>query len=321
MAEDDDRSRPSIPENALRTNLKGVFTLGPPPAGFDPSIASNALLRKYGLPQRPDPDRHPLAWRAWKQAVSRPLGEFIHPVFVPLPWRSSPKPDPTKVWNASHWAGGELSGSWQSVWGTWTVPQVTVPANPGSQSLFACSCWVGIDTSPDILQVGTAQQISSAGATAYTPWFEWFMQEPNIENSPTQKTVQGITVDANQTVQVQLVYAPSYGQGTCIFSNFTTGKWTSFLIPNTGNATFTGNTIEWIVEAPMYQATPSSQPVLATLPNFGSVTFSDSGGCSTDKLTEGNPQNGGGVNIVNSSGTALTSVSAGPGTITVTQLG
>jgi hypothetical protein len=128
------------------------------------------------------------------------------------------------------------------------------------------------------------------------------------------------TVDANQTVQVQLVYAPSYNQGTCIFSNFTTGKWTSFLIPDVGNAIFTGNVIEWIVEAPMYQATPSSQPTLATLPTFGSVTFSDCGGCSSDKRTEGDPDNGFGVNIVGSNGTPLTSVSAGPGTITVTQL-
>jgi hypothetical protein len=320
MVDDNDRLERPIPETALRTNLKGVFTLGPPPAGFDPSTASNALLRKYGLPQRPNPDKNPLAWRAWKQAVSRPLGEFIHPVFEPLPWPRAPKPDPVSVWNANTWAGGELPGNWQSVWGTWTVPTVTLPANPGSQSLFACSAWVGIDTSPDVLQVGTAQQINSAGATFYGPWFEWFLQEPNIENSPTQQTVKKLTVNVNDVVQVQLAYAPTINQGSCIFSNFTTGKWTSFYIPNVGGATFTGNTIEWIVEAPVVQVTSSSTPVAATLPQFGSVTFTDCGGCSTDKLTEGDPQQGSGLNIEDANGNPLTSVSAAPGTVTVTQL-
>jgi hypothetical protein len=319
---DNDRLRPPVPETALRTNLKGVFTLGPPPAGFDPSTASNALLRKYGLPQRPNPDRNPLAWRAWQQAVSRPLGELIHPVFEPSPWQRAAKPDPVSVWNnASTWAGAVLDGQWQSVWGAWTIPTVTVPANPGSQSLFACSAWVGIDASPDTLQVGTTQQITSAGATKYQPWFEWFLQEANMENSPTQQIVPGLTVAANDAVLVQLVYVPMYNQGTYIFTDITSGKWTSFFIPNVGGATFTGNTIEWIVEAPTVQLTSSSSPMVAPLPQFGSVTFTDCGGCSSDKLTQGDPYQGYPVEIFDANGNPLTNVSAAPGTVTVTQLG
>jgi hypothetical protein len=60
--------------------------------------------------------------------------------------------------------------------------------------------------------------------------------------------------------------------------------------------------------------------VAATLPQFGSVTFTDCGGCSTDKLTEGDPQQGSGLNIEDANGNPLTSVSAAPGTVTVTQL-
>ena len=43
-----------------------------PPEGFDPHTAPQEVLRRHGLPRRPDPDREPdLAW-LWKRALARP---------------------------------------------------------------------------------------------------------------------------------------------------------------------------------------------------------------------------------------------------------
>src|SRR5689334_5852967 len=60
-------------DDALNSGaLSRMLTYEPPPEGFDPDAAPPEVLRRHGLPRRPDPEREPaLAW-LWKRALARP---------------------------------------------------------------------------------------------------------------------------------------------------------------------------------------------------------------------------------------------------------
>src|SRR5215472_16443224 len=54
-----------------------------PPDGFDLRTASPQQLRRYGLPQRPDPAIRPQLAARWDEAFSHKL-TYITPTFRPL---------------------------------------------------------------------------------------------------------------------------------------------------------------------------------------------------------------------------------------------
>jgi hypothetical protein len=54
-----------------------------PPATFEPRAASPHELRRYGLPQRPDPAIRPQLTARWDEVFSRKL-TYITPTFRPL---------------------------------------------------------------------------------------------------------------------------------------------------------------------------------------------------------------------------------------------
>jgi hypothetical protein len=318
-----DRLRPSFPENARATNLKGVYTFEPPPQDFNPLTASDVLLRKYRLPLRPDPDKSPQALRAWKRAFNQPLGQFIQPVFQVVPMRR-PQWDLTQAWNSIEtWAGCTLSGSnWQSVWASWTIPALIPPANQGSQTEWSCSTWVGINASPSLLQVGTTQSISADGKATCIAWGEWDIanvftaadaQQP-VPFPPGRHQSQTMPVNANDTIEVQLVYAPTENLGTYIFNNITQSKWTSWIIPANASS-FQGNTIAWILETPVDQTSGAT----TDLPDFGTVTFLNCGGCTSDKSVGGDPQNGS-ITTISNNGIPLTSEFLGDSSVTINYL-
>jgi len=69
---------------AISTALAGIRTQTAPPGGFDPGAASALELRRYGLPQRPDPGVRPDLAARWDAVFSRPL-RYITPEFTPVP--------------------------------------------------------------------------------------------------------------------------------------------------------------------------------------------------------------------------------------------
>jgi hypothetical protein len=89
--------------------------------------------------------------------------------------------------------------------------------------------------------------------------------------------------------------------GHIYFTNQTTGQRFSVTFAPPAGATFNGNCVEWIMEAP-----DTGYPVSA-LPKFTSVNFTEAFGCSANNNTTANPQNGDTVNMVNGKQT-LTSV-------------
>jgi hypothetical protein len=325
MPRNRDRLKLPLPEDALETNIKGVYTFEPPPKGFDPTTAGNALLRKYHLPLRPDPDRTPQARRAWQRAFNKPLGRFVEPMFQFIP-RQRPILD-RNIFNTNEdWAGGILSGDWQSVYGRWTVPDLT-PGAPGSQSPWICSTWVGIFAPPSLLQVGTTQQVNQDGGSSVQAWAEWDVSNvftgadsekplPDFHYLTSGTLVhQTMPLAINDNVEVQLVYNSAENYASYIFNNITQSAWTSWIIPANASQIQVAD-IVWILETPVINVAGDT----ASLPDFGTVTFLNCGGCSSDKSFNGDPGSGGAPTNITQNGAQLTNVTLGDSTVTITYI-
>jgi Peptidase A4 family len=324
-----DRLEPQPFKEALETNIKGVYTFEPPPEGFDPRTASNALLKKYHLPLRPDPDRTPQALRAWRRVFNKPLGKFIQPVFQFTPKRGPIVSDPfapPEIFNTgSAWAGGQLPGNWQSVYGRWSVPDIT-PGAPTSNPPWICSTWVGINAPPSLIQVGTTQSVDQNGGASVSAWAEWDISGSFTSADAAQPLPgfyylnsgtlvhQTMPLEINDVVEVELIYNSS--GATYMFNNVTKSVWTSWIIPTNAEQIEVAE-IVWILETPVIDMAGD----LAALPDFGTVTFLNCGGCSADKSTNGTPGDGGTPTEITNNGAQLTDVNLGDSTVTITYIG
>jgi len=50
--------------------LKHIICYDAPPADFDPNTADARVLRKYGIPRRPDPEKEPYLRRIWDRTFA-----------------------------------------------------------------------------------------------------------------------------------------------------------------------------------------------------------------------------------------------------------
>ncbi|HEX9167796.1 MAG TPA: G1 family glutamic endopeptidase, partial [Roseiarcus sp.] len=152
----------------LATAGGSVRTHALPPKGFNPRTASARELRRYGLPQRPDPAIHPKLAARWDEIFSRKI-TYITPTFRPLEEllpgikrRGRPRRDLQTVTNPT-WSGAVVhaTGSQTFTWvlGQWNVPDLAPAAGGGGQYTFA---FIGIDGNTDVTQIGTIQSVSTA---------------------------------------------------------------------------------------------------------------------------------------------------------------
>jgi hypothetical protein len=207
------------------TSLPNHFTFKAPPPAFNPLRASDDDLRRFGLPHRPDPKRHPAAARMWIRAMSR-VKKFVTPTLAERPdiihgpgpqeylrnlrKRPTTTADNAVVENVPNqiWSGlvvsdtGPGTTSYSQVFGTWVVPWVTVP--PGGTGSFFSSLWVGLNDSDvtSLLQAGTEEDAAFTGAiigegvaTTYYAWVEWFP-------GPSIVVGQASEVDSDQSFPV-----------------------------------------------------------------------------------------------------------------------
>jgi hypothetical protein len=141
-----------------------------------------------------------------------------------------------------------------SVNGSWTVPTV-----PVSDIDTFSAAWIGIggQGDPTLIQVGS-QQDSVNGRLDYSLWYEMLPADsisiPNIAVSPGDKIAASITL-VNSGTNEWLIE----------ISDVTTGKGFSQSFQYNSSRL----SAEWIIERP----TVNNQ--LATLANFGSITFTD----------------------------------------------
>jgi hypothetical protein len=153
--------------------------------------------------------------------------------------------------HSSNWSGYGLTGAFTAITGSWVVPRVT--ATPGT-STYA-STWIGIDgmANSNLIQTGTESDVIN-GVVRYAAWHEVL--------PAAERVIPKMTVHPGDHMTAAIVKVSAK-------------KWTTTLTDMTTGATFTktrtykgpGASAEWIVERPQIG------PLLATLSNYGSTTF------------------------------------------------
>lgn len=247
--------------------LKHITAYDAPPEGFDPNVAEDRLLRKHGIPRRPDAVQEPKLRAMWDAAfASKP--KFIKAEIAidhVLSKRKRPVLDKrieTADFSPSGWAGDVVLVSTKNynppepvntVYGEWFIPTVTpIPNEPsGGQTV---GFWVGIDgfTNGQVLQAGSAATVNGNNVD-YWVWTEWYTLPPIRVNNFPIKPGDYLTV---------LVCAPQPNHGFCSMLNKTTNQATSIGITPPSNVTSIGASAEWIVEG-----------ISSILPVFSTVVF------------------------------------------------
>jgi Peptidase A4 family len=247
--------------------LRHFTTYDVPAAGFDPSTAEERLLRKHGIPRRPDATREPRLRAIWEAALASKPKYIKADIAIDRVMAKRHRPVLNKKiesvdFRPSGWAGDVVMASTlnynppepvNTVYGEWFIPNVTpIPNEPqGGQT---AGFWVGIDGfgNNQVLQAGTAATVTGNNVVNWV-WTEWFPLPPVQVTNFSIKPGDYITV---------LVCAPQPNHGFCAMLNKTTNQATSIGITAPNNVTSIGASAEWIVEG-----------ISPVLPVFSTVVF------------------------------------------------
>jgi hypothetical protein len=217
---------------------------------------------------------------------------------------------------SNNWSGSTIPGTWAHAVGIWRIPTVSIPSTPaGTDGGWDSSSWVGIDGtygSNDVLQAGVQQSIGSDGLTIYVAWYEWFA--PQVAGSPDyifQTNIENLRIEPGDEVFAGVHY--QNGQGFVMFGNVDRGHYFSIQIAPPPGATFNGNSVEWIVEAPN-----TGEPG-TSLPRFSTVNFSAAYGSDGNAAATADPAKGDTTNIV-AFGRPLTAVTLATDSLSVNYL-
>ena len=262
-------------EAADREDRAQMRACEPPPEGFDLQTAPLEVLRRHGLPRRPDPDREPDLDRLWRLASARPptfvkADLAVDHVMSGRAARGPRKPELAKItgWvGEDSWAGiqriqsggSDYAEAARCVFTQLRVPSL-IPLGPDEP--LAVAFWAGIDgfgESDGILQAGVVAVVEPSGFfggrdITYHVFTEWFPADPMyVSNFP---------VSAGDWLLI-MVSADQPDLGKAFFHNLTTGQATSVdnILPPP-QVTLSGDSVEWIVEA-----------VTEYLPPFYTVDF------------------------------------------------
>ncbi|WP_428329472.1 G1 family glutamic endopeptidase [Mucilaginibacter sp.] len=257
-------------EKSGTQTLSNLKTHPLPPAEFDPRTATDATLKNYGIPKRPDAAKSPKLAEHWDKVFSKKL-TYITPQFVTM---ESLIPGITKTHgpintansNNSIWSGSVVlspaTDPFKSIAGLFNVPDVMPPSS--TAGTYWMVSWIGIDGygNNDVCQIGTVQAVSVAANGTLTKscyaWTEWYpLSWVGIANFP---------INFGDTVYALLcINSPTQAGFNMV--NETTGTHAGFTFNAPAGTTLIGNTAEWIVERPGIGGSTSN------LAKFGEVYF------------------------------------------------
>jgi hypothetical protein len=160
-----------------------------------------------------------------------------------------------------------------AVSGSWVVPKVTGP----STGAFDSSDWVGIDgySNSTVEQIGTGEDFIN-GKAFYNAWWEmWSIAGAYVKGQKYEAPINTMTVQPGDLISASVQYITSgahagqfylsivdKSRANDSFNTYETSSQTQSPLAQRSSA-------EWIVEAPTVNGS------IATVPNFGSVYFSD----------------------------------------------
>jgi Peptidase A4 family len=311
--------------------LNLVRDLKLPPAGFNVLTASERELQIYGLPRRPDADKHPKQAALWDSFAARSL-RFVRPTLVPLqdPVRSGIRDykvheltsdlELRDVLNrrlsiigirlcwirpltSTNWSGFVVnrpaSEQLVTVTGQWVVPNVSPPASAWNgksynDGTYICAVWVGLDGwggTNDVLQAGTNSVVVVSRGVVTSRSYYAWIE---WFGNPWQ-VESDFPVSPGDAILCTVCAPFGNAHGTAMFTNQTTGLATNYGIDPPANVTLVGNVAEWIVEDPT-----QSNGSLFPFPNYGLTAFHNCGAGSKDislNLNDACP-----INLVDGSG-------------------
>lgn len=287
-----------------------------PPDGFNPRAASPLELRRYGLPQRPDPAIRPQLAARWDEIFSRKL-TYITPTFRPMQELlpgierlGRPRQNLVTVTNPT-WSGAVVHApageTFTWVFGQWNVPDVA-PAAEGQGSWYSFA-WIGIDGDTDVTQIGTLQSVSADANGNLSKHccavYEWW---PN-----SWQAITNLPVSFGDTMS-GLICLDSPTEGFFNMLNMTSGIHTGFAFTAPAGTVSLENQAEWILERPEING------VNPPLPNFGKIYFDSAmGGRGLDFLADGGTDTA--INIVENGTTVATTTIETPTLIQIAYTG
>jgi hypothetical protein len=181
-------------------------------------------------------------------------------------------------------------------------------ATPADDGQYHSASWVGLDgawannpneptASQDVLQAGIAQNVNPGittqdqpgGIGLYSAWAEWFTPAFSDPNARTEypylapQTISTVSVNPGDQITVVVQYVQHRGDnifnpsqppgpyhfGAVLLVNMTTGKTANFYWPPPPQASFAGDSAEWIMELNDG----------SVLPAFSTISFTDAEAC------------------------------------------
>lgn len=244
-----------------------------PPPGFNPLAASDAELAFHGFPPRPDASKNPDAYSHWSKLMAgakrritpilRQTNIYHKPAQnLGIADKTAVKPESsgqsTNLSAASttstNWSGyanyvssGPFLGNNSYVFAEWTLPFAQQAFGTCTGNWEYSAHWVGFDgfNSQDVLQAGSeADAVCSGGSTSqyYGLWIEWYpADEVAISNFP---------INPGDLIMVEVWYSSSSPHGNAYLADLTTQQATSMGFNPPSGTTFSGSSVEWVVEAP-----------------------------------------------------------------------
>jgi hypothetical protein len=304
------------------TNLPGVTAirlLPEKPAGKPPSHAE-AIASELLAGPLDSADPHVAALRRRLLDQDWPDDARIVPRLAPqvgVTHELTPRERVAEAaFTSNNWSGSTIKGTWADAVGNWRVPTVNIPSTPAvTDQGWDSSSWVGIDGtygSNDVLQADAQQSVGADGSTTYVAWYEWVA--PKVDKSPDyiyQTNIENMAIEPGDEVFAGIHY--QNGKGFVMFGNVDRGHYFSIQLDAPPGASFSGNSVEWIVEAPN-----TGEPG-TSLPRLTSVNYTAAFGSDANSTVSADPNNGDTTNIV-AFGRSLTSVALATDALTVNYL-
>jgi hypothetical protein len=266
----------------------GVSFPPAPPPNFNPLAASEIELQSFGFPPRPDAVKNPEAYARWSKMVTASKTR-IDPVLKqtnvhhgsarnlgagklakPALLNDKPVAPIGNGATATNWSGGAdyypstapfLSAN-SFVYGEWVVPIAQQAFGVCTGGWVYSAHWVGFDgfNTNDVLQAGSEANAYCNGSTTASEYYLWYEWAPNPETAISRAVNPGDVV----AVEVWVINSTT---GGAYWVNYTTNQATTIAFTIPLGSTYTGTSMEWIVEAPTVGGSQS------TLMNYTAVPW------------------------------------------------
>jgi hypothetical protein len=278
-------------------DIEKRFTGFPVPTGpFDPSTASQQLLRTYGLPPRPDANRQPLIRETWDKGFGKPLNLqafTVQPNLVEdTQYRlyrdqvTDMSFEGSHVETSSNWSGAYITANqdrrFLQIWGYWTIPNyLNLPpaAMQGPPGIpYVCANWIGLDgqrlyLDSSLPQMGTVSIRQPDGTTTAQSWMQWWAR--GVAGSAPVPI--GLAVNpGNQVFCVLTAWDPQTVIGVMVNLSTATGTVVMGTSPTVTlpdgsmvQPDIAGSTAEWIMERPRVVG----QTTIYNFPDYGETEF------------------------------------------------